>query len=72
MRGPQYGDLQWVSGMHRDTHLHFPNGNSARQDLGEAEVLEIPPTATGQTTQQQQQGQTDTTVIKFCSHHDFV
>ena len=50
MRGPQYGDLQWVSGMHRDTHLHFPNGNSARQDLGEAEVLEIPPTATGQTT----------------------
>ena len=33
MRGPQYGDLQWVLGMHRDTHLHFPNGNSARQDL---------------------------------------
>ena len=33
MRGPQYGDLQWVLGMHRDNHLHFPNGNSARQDL---------------------------------------
>ena len=49
MRGPQYGDLQWVLGMHRDRHLHFPNGNSARQDLGGEEVLEVaPPVATGQ------------------------
>ena len=49
MRGPQYGDLQWVLGMHRDRHLHFPNGNSARQDLGGEEVLEAAtPVATGQ------------------------
>ena len=70
MRGPQYGDLQWVLGMHRDTHLHFPNGNSARQDLGGGRKFWRYHLLLGRDQQQQQQKQhAANTVIKFCPHY---